>query len=164
MEHVTRKMCGFWNLSPALVSELRASENVMTEDDGRMNLGYSWVFNESLPLKSASEGWSHESVRTQKRSQHEGLVLYWKLDLFPSVQLLSSLLCSHLQVSCLASVSSLPFLPLPYQRVLSGARNRPSSEAGTWCSFISPLHVILLNLSFPLFPCLPSGCSSFIFG
>ena len=46
-------------------------------------------------------------------SQHVDLMLHWKLDSFPSVQPLSSLLCSNLWVSCLA-VSPLLFLSLSH--------------------------------------------------
>ena len=69
-------------------------------------------------------------------------------------------------LSCCVS-SLIPFTQ-PYLRVLSCPRKRTTfSETGSWCRscFTPTCYLSQPLISSPaLFPCLPSGCSSFIFG
>lgn len=162
---VTRKMCGFRNPFPALVLELwvwecydiRRWKNELTQD-------ISWVFNDSLPLKSALEGRSHKSIHTQKNKPRWGLSA--PLEMRPVSLCSASFLCSDMQVSCLACLIS-HFSPsvTPETCLILERQPLPKQEADA-VSFhpcilsSSTSHVLLC----PLFPCLSSGCSSFICG
>lgn len=107
---------------------------------------YSQIFNDSLPLKSASETQSCKGS-TPRTSQHEGLVLQWKLDLFSSFQPISSLPCSTLQASHLAYLSSPTPLLEPHPRAVSGPRRRTISQTGNWCGVL--FHLCLLSTPTP---------------